>query len=451
MGSAVFSEIDRNVEGYLDELFKLIRQPSISAQGEGIEACADLVTSLLDRHDFEPRVIETATYPLVYAEAIVDESAPTVLFYGHYDVQPAGDPARWDSPPFEPTIRDGSIYGRGAGDNKGQFVTNVFAAGALRRVAGELPVNVKFLIEGEEENGSRGLIEFIERDPPALDCDLVYVADGSMHRSRRPTLIYGNRGMLGFELSLERANAAVHSGNFGGPVPNPAVELVRVIDSLQDGDRIAVQGFYDDIAVSESQYEAVSRLPLDTEAIKRELGLDAFTVPDEAYYERLLLEPTLTVNGLDSGYQGAGMMTIIPNEARAKLDMRLVPDQDPEEVFELVLEHVQDANPDVVVEQLGTFPPLSTPMDTPAAVPVKRALAEAWDDEPVELPLLPGSLPVAYFERAVEAPILVVPYANPDQANHAPNEHLDLDCFVNGIRASAAFLERFGRADLHAS
>lgn len=439
----VFTHIEDNRDSYLDDLFELLAQPSVSAQDWGVEACADLLTDIVEGYGFDARQIETATYPLVYAEAEADsEGAPTVLFYGHYDVQPPGADEEWESPPFDPTVRKGSIYARGSGDNKGQLLPHVLAAAAVRETSG-LGVNVKFLFEGEEESGSRGLIEWIRTDPDELQCDLIYLSDGPMHASRRPTLVYGNRGLAAFELSLNRANSGLHSGNFGGPVPNPANELVELLDSMVDGSTPTVDGVGEEVAVTDAQRELARQIPLDAGAIKRDLGLDSFTVPDERYYERLLLEPAVTINGLTAGYQGEGMKTVLPPEASAKVDIRLVPGQDPETVFEKVRAHVDAREPDVTVDRLGSFPPVATDPEVAVADDVLAALERAWNDEPVELPLLGGSLPAAYFRESVDVPILLVPYANPDQSNHAPNEHLDVDCFVNGIRTSAAFLEAY--------
>ncbi|MFB6298969.1 MAG: M20/M25/M40 family metallo-hydrolase [Halobacteriales archaeon] len=445
MYQSLFDHIDANADAYREDLFELLRQPSISTQGVGVETCADLLIETMGEYGFDARRIETSTFPLVYAEEIVDPDAPTVLFYGHYDVQPPGDESEWESPAFEPTIRNDSIYARGAGDNKGQLTAHVFGADAVRSVRGELPVNVKFLFEGEEESGSAGLIEFVEDDPAELDADLIYVADGPMHPSRRPTLMYGNRGILSVELTLQTANSDLHSGNFGGPVPNAANELVEVLDTMYDGDTVTIDGFHDDVAITDAQRRAARELPIDGDSIKADLDLTHLNVPEERYYERLLLEPTLTINGLTSGYQQEGMKTIIPHTATAKLDMRLVPEQDPDAVFERVRDHVADVHPDVDVEKQGTFPPMSTPLDTPAADDVLGALEAAWEREPVEMPMIGGSLPAAYFRRGVDVPILVVPYANPDQGNHSPNEHLDVHCFENGIRVSAGFIDRFGQ------
>lgn len=442
--SEIETTIDDQLSAYHSDLFELLAQPSISATGEGMEHCAELLLSILDRYGFD-RVeqIETSRYPLVYAERVVDESAPTITFYGHYDVQPPGTRDDWESPAFEPTIRDGSIYARGAGDNKGQFLTHVFALDALDHIDDDPESNVKLLIEGGEESGSLGLIEYLNDIPTELmGTDLVYVADGPMHASRRPTIIYGNRGILSYQLDLETANTDLHSGNFGGPVPNAANELIAVVSSMFDGDKVTIEGFYEDVDISAADRELIADIPIDKEALKADLGIDEFAT-DDPYYERLLLEPTLTVSGLSSGYEGEGKKTIIPHQATAKLDSRLVPNQDPERVLERIIDHVEHENPNIEVTKMGSFPPMKTPFNTPAATPLAAALAATWDADPVEMPLLGGSLPAAYFRTELDVPVLVVPYANPDQGNHSPNEHLDLDCFQNGIETTARFLQRF--------
>jgi len=437
--------IEERFEDYHEVLFELLSQPSVSATGEGMAECADLLVETLVEHGFETvEQLSTSRYPLVYAERLVDESAPTVLFYGHYDVQPPGDTDQWTTPAYEPTVRDGSIYARGSGDNKGQVLTHAFAMDALDAAGAEVTANVKLLVEGGEESGSEGLIEYLGEDPDRLaDVDLVYVADGPMHRSRRPTLVYGNRGILSVQLDHRTAADDLHSGNFGGPVPNAANELIELLATAFEGNRAAIEGFYDDVVITEADREMIVEIPLDETAIKEELGLDRFAT-ETPYYERLLLEPTLTTNGITGGYGGEGMKTVIPHEATAKLDMRLVPDQNPDEIFELVEAHFRERAPDVEVTKLGTFPPMKTPLDTPAADVILEALRNVWDLDPVEMPLLGGSLPAAHFHENLDVPVLVVPYANPDQGNHSPDEHLDLDCFRNGIEVSATFMQSYG-------
>ena len=444
--------VRERVDDYLEALFELLRAPTVNGTGEPIEEGSELVARFLGRHGFDDwSIIETGHDPLVYAERLAGRDAPTVVFYGHYDVQPVGDEDAWDSPPFEPTIRDESIYARGAGDNKGQFAAHAFAMDALAAADALPAANVKLLVEGGEESGSPGLREYVASGAAEIaDADLVYVADGPMHRSRRPTLVYGNRGILAVELVNRTARADLHSGNFGGPVPNAANELVQVIDSMQvdAGDRVAISGFYDDVVVTEADRELIERIPTDEAAIAEELGLTHLAT-DRPYYERLLCEPTVNVNGISGGYHGPGMKTIVAHEARATLDFRLVPEQDPKDVFELVRAHVEAVNPRVEVRELSSFPPMKTPVDVPVAGHVRAALADVWEADVVELPRMGGSLPAALFrevESLADVPVLVVPYANPDQDNHAPNEHLELDCFSNGIRTTAAFLRRFADA-----
>jgi acetylornithine deacetylase/succinyl-diaminopimelate desuccinylase-like protein len=447
MDERVDAVIEERFDDYRAALFELLAQPSVSATGEGMDVAPDLVGGLVADHGFDDwKRIETGHAPLIYAERLVDDDAPTVVFYGHYDVQPPGDEDEWVTPAFEPTVRDGSIYARGAGDNKGQFAAHAFAVDALVAADVVPDVNVKLLVEGGEESGSLGLRAYLDGDATEVrDADLVYVADGPVHRSGRPTLIYGNRGILSVQLDHETANTDLHSGNFGGPVPNAATELVEVLSSMVDGDEVTVDGFHDDVRVTEADRDLVASIPDDSAAIMDDLGLDRLAT-DEPYYERLLLEPTLTINGIESGYTGEGGKTIIPHEAMAKLDMRLVPDQDPDDVFEAVATHVSRENPDVQVTKGTSFPPMKTPVDAPASDDVAAALEAVWGVEPVEMPLLGGSLPAAYFQQALadDLPVLVVPYANADQGNHSPNEHLDVEYFRNGIRTTAAFLLQYG-------
>lgn len=442
MNNDLFASIESTMDQSLDTLFDLLEQPSISSQDIGVYECAEVVQSILTNHGLAARLISTSSYPLVYGEKIVDDDKPTVLFYGHYDVQPVAR-SEWDSDPFDPEIRDGAIYARGSGDNKGQFLSHIRAAEAIERTTGVQPVNMKILLEGEEENGSAGLVEFLDTEPEEIDCDLIYVADGSMHNSGRPTIIYGCRGMLGLELSLQTTASHIHSGNFGGPVPNAANKLLSVISALYEDERILIPNFYDDIEITSAHRSLVEEMPVDTDSIKDELGIQAFDTDDDEYYQKLLLEPTLNINGIQSGYQGEGMKTIIPNSASAKIDIRLLPGQQPDMIYQDVVAFINSLDPTVDVTKLGSFPPLAENPETPVADAVVTSLEEAWGLDVVEIPMLPGSLPAGYFKRVTDVPILIVPYANSDQNNHGPNEHLDTVCFENGIKTSAMFLTRF--------
>jgi len=437
--------VTARLDTYRERLFELLAQPSVSATGEGMEAAAPLVGSVLNECGMVVEQVETGRYPLVYAEyvpdAVADASAtvPTVLFYGHYDVQPPGDPSAWTTPAFEPAVRDGAVYARGAGDNTGQFAAHAFAVDALCAADAFPDVRVKLLVEGGEESGSEGLREYLGADPDELaDVDLVMVADGPRHAvadrdgtpTGVPTLLYGNRGVLSVQLDVRTANADLHSGNFGGPVPAATNRLVELLASMRadDGDGIAIDGFDDDVAITEAARALVEAIPDDSAAIREALDLDGFAT-DDPYYERLLTRPSMTVNGLEGGYQGEGGKTVLPARASAKLDFRLVPDQEPRAVFEAVRDHLEAREPGADVRYRSSFPPMQTPVDTPAAAPVRASLQAVWGEEPVELPLLGGSLPAAYFRTVpalADVPVLVVPYANHDQRNHSPNEHLDL-------------------------
>jgi acetylornithine deacetylase/succinyl-diaminopimelate desuccinylase-like protein len=457
----VDAAIGSNLETYREALFDLLRQPSVSTTGEGMEEATDVVVETVERFGFEAREIETDRYPVVYGEWRSSPDDPTVVFYGHYDVQPPGEREEWESPPFEPTVREGSIYARGAGDNKGQFAAHLFALDALLDSGHSPDLNVKMLLDGGEESGSGGLRSYLDTGGEAVaDADLVYVADGPMFgsagdassgegaRTQRPLLAYGNKGVCSFQLDLRTANTDLHSGNFGGPVPNAATELVELLGSMRSGEEITIEGFHDGSAVTDADRDLVAEIPTDETAIMEELDL-THLASELPYYERLLLHPTLTINGLRSGYGGEGMKTVLPSTATAKLDCRLVPGQDPERVLERVREHVEREHPDVRVEKQGSFPPTKTSVDTPASDVVTDALSSVWDVDPVEFPVLGGSLPAAYFREVLslsEVPILVVPYANPDQGNHSPNEHLDLKCFENGIRTSARVMYGLGDA-----
>ena len=452
--------VTARLDTYRERLFELLAQPSVSATGEGMEAAAPLVGSVLNECGMVVEQVETGRYPLVYAEyvpdAVADASAtvPTVLFYGHYDVQPPGDPSAWTTPAFEPAVRDGAVYARGAGDNTGQFAAHAFAVDALCAADAFPDVRVKLLVEGGEESGSEGLREYLGADPDELaDVDLVMVADGPRHAVADrdgtpvgvPTLLYGNRGVLSLQVDVRTANADLHSRNFGGPVPAATNRLVELLASMRadDGDGIAIDGFDDDVAITEAARALVEAIPDDSAAIREALDLDGFAT-DDPYYERLLTRPSMTVNGLEGGYQGEGGKTVLPARASAKLDFRLVPDQEPRAVFEAVRDHLEAREPGADVRYRSSFPPMQTPVDTPAAAPVRASLQAVWGEEPVELPLLGGSLPAAYFRTVpalADVPVLVVPYANHDQRTHSPNEHLDLDCFEHGIRTSARLIE----------
>ncbi|WP_117595590.1 M20/M25/M40 family metallo-hydrolase [Haloprofundus halophilus] len=455
MADAPDDYVDERFDDFLEDLLGLLEQPSISATGEGVAECTDLAERLCREYGFdETETVETDGQPAIIAHAEADESAddrPTLLLYGHYDVQPV-DPDEWTSPPFEPTVREGPdgrerIYARGAGDNKGQWFAHLCAVRALRETTG-LPVNVTLLLEGEEESGSPHLDQVVEERADELAADLTYVADGPIDASGRPHVLMGARGMLYVQLDATGPNRDLHSGNYGGPVPNPAWELNRILSSMKDDDgRVTIDGFYDDVRpITDLDREALDAMPFDAEAVEADLDIGGFANgPGDSYLEKLLYYPTLNIAGFASGYGGEGTKTIVPSTAKLKMDMRLVADQDPDEVYEKFCSHVENhasGTVDVEVSKFGTMSPQRTPLDHPARKPILDAVAEGWNTEPILKPTLGGSLPTAAFARHLETPVVVVPYANSDENNHSPDENLALDCFESGVRTTAALLDR---------
>jgi acetylornithine deacetylase/succinyl-diaminopimelate desuccinylase-like protein len=440
------SEVNGRRDEFLDTLFRLLRQPSISTQGVGVDECAELVESTLEAHGISGRIIPTDGLPVVYGELLAGDDANTILIYGHYDVQPPEPYEEWVSPPFEPTIRDGRIYARGVGDNKGQFLAHILAIKLLSDL-GEMPrVNVKFLLEGEEESGSPNLGPFIEQHRDLLTADLLYAADGPMHPSNRPVVFFGLRGHLSMELTATGVNRDLHSGNFGGPAPNPVWKLVDLLSTMRFPDnRVAIEGFYENVTPpSEFERELLQRIPFDDTEFKENLGIDAFYGPsDLSYYEKIMFQPTFNITGISGGYTGKGSKSVIPSKAVLKLESRLAAGQTPDEVFAKVERHVQRYAPDIAIRKVGGTLPSKTSPELPVSRTVVDAIAEAYGREAVVMPVLGASSPNFLFTDVLKLPSIWTTYANADEDNHAPNENMTLDAFFDGIVASAVVLQRF--------
>ena len=447
----VLSYLTAHRDEHREILFELLRQPSISAHDAGVRECAALLATTIERQGIAARVIETRGQPVVYADLPGPPGAPTILFYGHYDVQPPDPLDEWVTPPFEPAIRDGRIYARGAGDNKGQLLAHVFASGAYLATGTPPPINVKLLFEGEEESGSPNLAEFFRRHRELLRADAVITADGPKHESGRAQVFFGVRGLLYVQLEAAGANRDLHSGNKGGLAPNPAMRLCQLAASMKTPDgRVAIEGFYDDV-VGPTPYERelLGRIPFDEVEVKRDLGLAALErVGGLPHLEKLMFEPTLNICGFHSGYGGPGSKTVIPARATLKMDMRLVADQDPDDIYSKFVSHCDQQAPEVVVKRLGRgTPPSKTSPELPICQRVVRAVvAAAGDGEPVVLPVLGGSMPDYLFTKVLGAPSIGVPYANPDENNHSPNENLGLAEFYAGIITSAHIIQGVAQA-----
>jgi acetylornithine deacetylase/succinyl-diaminopimelate desuccinylase-like protein len=447
--AALFDHIDEERDAHVSRLIDYLRHPSISAENVGIQDVADLLVGMLTGLGLETTSVATAGHPMVVARWDKAPGQPTVLLYGHYDVQPPDPVDAWTTPPFEPTIRDGRIYARGVADNKGQHLAQILAIETHLKVHGRLPCNVIVLLEGEEEIGSPHIADFVRTHGEMLRADFAVTADGQMHASGRPTLKFGSRGVVSFDLRVRHAKRDVHSGNFGGVVPNPIWTLVQLLATMKNArGEITIDGFHNDvIPPTAEEHAAIATLPLDLAAFKRSLDLARLDEPaDRPFFERLSFHPTFTINGLHGGYGGPGTKTVLPHEAFAKCDVRLVAAQDPVDILAKIEAHVARHAPEVefVCVEEGMYPS-KTPFSSPRAEPIKRAIRAAYGMEALLYPCGFGSLPGYVFTDILGIPAFVVNYANADAANHAPDENMTLECFHNGIRTGAALLHELGQ------
>ena len=441
----IFQYIDQNLNRFIDELFVLLRQPSISARWEGVVECSQLLTGIMEKIGIKPRILPMGgkhSPPLIYGEILNPEARRTLLIYGHFDVQPPEPLDAWDSPPFQPTIRNGRIYGRGSADNKGQFFAHFKAIESVLKVNGKLPMNVKFLLDPEEEVGSPSLNGFCRENKSLFAADMALNSDGPMDTSGRPRLSFGNRGVLYVEVKARGANQDLHSGNFGGPVPNPAWRVVEFLSSLRKPDgTVAIEGFYENIVPpTPKEREMMAQMPFDEKKFMEKYGLKKFAPPDDlSYMEKLMFRPTLNIAGFTSGYGGPGSKTVLPSLATLKMDMRMVVNQDPEDIFQKFTKHIKKYGfEDLDVTMVHYYYPSRTSVDHPMAPKFVEAIRQGFQKEPVLIPAGGGSFPGAAIRNILNIPILSVPYGNADENNHAPNENLAIDCFKNGIRTTAA-------------
>jgi acetylornithine deacetylase/succinyl-diaminopimelate desuccinylase-like protein len=333
------------------------------------------------------------------------------------------------------------------GDNKGQHSAQLFALESLLKVNGELPCNVIVLLEGEEEVGSPNMPQFVRENADKLAADLVIISDGPVDVSGQARLEFGVRGVITFELRARGANQDVHSGNWGGVVPNPLWTLVHLLSTMKnERGEITIEGFYENVQPpTDLEYAALAKLPVDVETVMRDLGLARLDEPrDRPFFERLSLWPTFTINGLHGGYSGPGSKTVLPHEAFAKCDIRLVESQSVEEIFAKVEAHVKRHAPDVEVIRSGGMDPSKTPLDSPYAEPLFRAITEGQGEEPQIVPAMGGSLPNYVFTKTLGLPTFLVPYANADESNHAPNENMEVERVIKGIKTGVSMLVRLG-------
>jgi acetylornithine deacetylase/succinyl-diaminopimelate desuccinylase-like protein len=449
--AAYLAEHDARIRG---ELFDFLRIPSVSARSEhdaDTARAAAWTADSLRQAGLEATVHPTAGHPVVVATwRGAPAGAPTVLVYGHYDVQPAEPLELWTSPPFEPTVRDGRLYARGSVDDKGQLFLHIKALEAHLRVRGGLPVNVIVLAEGEEEVGSAHLASFIEAHARELACDAVVISDSAMFAPGLPSILSSLRGLAYFQIDVQGPAQDLHSGSYGGAVVNPAMALAKILATLHDADgRVAIPGFYDTVRDWPPAVRAqMKSLPFDEEHFRAETGSSA--LGGETRYtvlERLWTRPTCEVNGLLSGYTGEGAKTVLPAKAMAKVSCRLVPDQDPAEIEELMKAHVARVAPagvSATVTALHGGRPWRAELNGPLFDAARRALGAAFGREPV-ITGEGGSIPVVGdFERILGAPVLLVGFGLPGENAHAPDEWMSMENFTVGMRAIATLWDELG-------
>jgi succinyl-diaminopimelate desuccinylase len=442
-----------NRDKFERDLCELLRIESVSAdstrRGE-VRRAAQWVADQFRGLGFPVELVETAGHPIVYAESPAVAGAPTILVYGHYDVQPPDPLSEWRSPPFEPTIRDGNIYARGATDDKGQMLTHIKSAEAWIRSQGKLPLQLKFLIEGEEEVGSANLAEFIAANKKRLACDCVVISDTSQFAPGQPAITYGLRGIAYYELRLTGPKQDLHSGTFGGAVTNPANALCGMMAALaNERSQVKVPGFYDEVeAISPRERSEFAKLPFDEAAFMKQVGVAALS-GEEGFstLERRWARPTFDINGLWSGYQGEGAKTILPARAGAKFSFRLVPKQDPKKITAALEKRLRELCPAGISMELIDFhgaPGVVVPLESPYMAAAERAIDEGFGRKPVFM-REGGSIPVvATFHDLLGVDTLLLGWGLDDDNTHSPNEKFSLADFHRGIKASAHLWRELG-------
>jgi acetylornithine deacetylase/succinyl-diaminopimelate desuccinylase-like protein len=446
------SYIEQNKKRFLEELFGLISIPSVSARPEHnddmIIAAEYIQTCLLRAGADKAEIKKTKGFPVVYAQKIIDPSKPTVLVYGHYDVQPAEPLELWKSPPFEPEVRDGKIFARGADDDKGQMFMQIKALEIMNQT-GSLPCNVKFMIEGEEEIGSPSLKDFCKENKALLKADIILISDTTMIASDIPSITVGLRGLSYFEVELTGPNRDLHSGLYGGAVANPANVLAKMIASLTDEDqRVTIPGFYNDvIEISDEERKEMAKAPFNLENYKKALDIDEI-MGEKGFstIERTGIRPTLDVCGMWSGYTGEGAKTVLPSKAYAKISMRLVPNQESKKIDKLFEDHFKSIAPrgiKVKVTSLHGGEGYVSPINTPGFIAASRAIEETYGKKPIPT-RSGGSIPiVADFEEVLGIKSILMGFGLDSDAIHSPNENYPLEHFYKGIETIPYFFRFF--------
>jgi acetylornithine deacetylase/succinyl-diaminopimelate desuccinylase-like protein len=442
--------IDQNRDRFRDELFEFLRIPSISARSEhqkDVRKAAEWFAEKCKAVGLQTKIHDTPGHPIVLAEWRGAAGAPTVLVYGHYDVQPVEPLDLWTSPPFEPVVRDGRIYGRGSVDDKGQLYLHLKAIEAHMQTAGKLPVNLVLIAEGEEEVGSANLMPFVNQNKQTLACNAVVISDTTMIGPGLPTIGVSLRGLAYLEVRVHGPSGDLHSGSYGGAVINPATVLGRIIASFHDEHwHSRIPGFYDDVYAAEDFRSQIRKLPFDNEGFRKETGAPK-TDGEQGFttLERIWIRPTVEINGLLSGYTGEGSKTVLPAHAMAKVSCRLVPDQDPDRMADLVIKHIRNVAPESVrveIEKLHGGKPWRAKTEGPLYEAASAALEMAFGKKTV-FAGEGGSIPIVpEFEKVLGAPALLMGFGLPGENAHAPDEWMSLENYEKGTHAAAELLSQ---------
>ena len=437
-------------EQHLEELKAFLRIPSVSSLSEhkdDVRKGAEwLKTSMQEAGLENAEIFETDGHPVVYADWLHAEGKPTVLVYGHYDVQPVDPLNLWETPPFDPHVRDNKLYARGASDDKGQTFMHVKAVEALLKLNGELPVNIKFIVEGEEEIGSPNLPKYVEQNLEQLKADLIVISDTGMQGPGRPAVCYGLRGLAGIQIDVKGPKGDLHSGLYGGAVQNPLHAIVEILQSFRDKEGvIQVEGFYDDVLeVSDAERAEFAALEFDLEQEKKDLGItEDFGEKGYSFVERTWIRPTLEINGITGGFSGEGIKTVLPAEASSKITCRLVPNQDPDDIVAKLRAHVEAHKPAGVTVKISEFDkgqPFLTPYDHPAIQAAGRSYERIYNVK-TAFTRMGGSVPiVAVFDQVMGLPVVLMGFGLSSENFHAPNEHFHLENFDKGLRVISDYL-----------
>jgi acetylornithine deacetylase/succinyl-diaminopimelate desuccinylase-like protein len=446
----IYKHIDANADDSVKDLVKLVKQPSVSAKGEGIEACANLVDEMMQQIGLSTKIFTGKEgNPVVYGEKSSKKSGKTLLFYDHYDVQPPEPLEKWTYEPFSGKIANGKIYGRGASDNKGNLVSRLKAVQTLLEVTGGVPVNIKFFVEGEEEIGSPHLEPIIKKYKKFFSADAAIWEFGGTDRRGRPDIYLGLKGVLSAEIKASCASRDVHSAN-APLIPNAAWRLVWALNHLKDKqDNILIEDFFENVlSPSIEETDCLKNIPFEEAETKKELGIARFLHDQSGLdgLKTLLYQPTCTINGFISGYTGKGSKTVLPHEATVKLDFRLVPNQSSNEIFQKLVKHLKkNGFEDLEIVKQGSTDPTRTPINDPFVNLVRKTAEKTYGKKAVIYPTSAASGPMHLFRNFLGCPVVSVGCSHPEANTHAPDENLKIKSFIKGIKFMATLINDFAQ------